>query len=528
VHVGSAVEIVDQIGPVSYVIANCMKMANVVLEMQQRALPVIWIIHEWWPNDEHIRAQCAARSCRVSPQTIQAALHSGARIVCVSVGQRQLYGLQEEATVIYNGLPDPVTNSKPPKRVASADARSLVQENQPCSNEPLVSMQGMIKPFTLLCAGSIGPRKNQARAVELFQRFAVDKGIAVQLHIVGARYIRPQEIAYVEKLKSLIGTDDRIKIIDATEDMAQYYRRANALLCTSSNEVTPMVIAEAMAWSIPILSTDLAGIREMVTDGREGCLFSLADDSTPIWAMERLYADASYREQLGYQARQRFETQFHIDDMVRQYQVVAAQIVATVILLDMDGVLADWDGGCRLAWGERTAIDRTASYYMERCIPEDAVSQADAQCLMLSAGFFRGLAPIPGAIRAAKAMRAAGYEVFLCTNPLAHSRHCVQEKLDWVGEHLGDEWRDRVILTNNKFLVAGDVLVDDKPFATLPRGKNMPPPSWKQIVFDAPYNRHLGGEANGVARIVSWGEEEWRPCLERLIRLGAVTDDAGL
>lgn len=87
-HVGSAAEIVAQIGPVSYVIANCMMMTDVVLEMQQRALPVMWIIHEWWPDDEHIQAQRAARSCRVSPQTIQAALHSGARVACVSVGQR--------------------------------------------------------------------------------------------------------------------------------------------------------------------------------------------------------------------------------------------------------------------------------------------------------------------------------------------------------------------------------------------------------------------------------------------------------
>jgi 5'-nucleotidase len=395
----------------------------------------------------------------------------------VSVGQRQLYGLEDEATVIHNGLPDPVMESKPRKRVDSANALFPAQEDSSVSDRPLVSKQGATDSFAFLCAGSIGPRKNQARAAELFQRFAVDKGDSVQLLLLGARYIRPHEVAYLETIKRMIGADDRIQIIDATEDMARYYRRANVLLCTSSNEVTPMVIAEAMAWSISIISTDIAGIREMVTDGQEGYLFSLTDESTPVQAMESLYADTNHRQQLGYQTRQRFATQFHLDKMIPQYQVVAAQIVAPVILLDMDGGLADWDSGFRLAWDERKAIDRAASYYMERCIPEDAATQADAHRLMLSAGFFRNLAPFPGAVRAAKAMRAAGYEVFLCTIPLPDSRHCVQETLDWVGEHLGDDWRDRVIVTNNKFLVAGDVLIDDKPYATLPRGKSMPPPA---------------------------------------------------
>jgi hypothetical protein len=45
-------------------------------------------------------------------------------------------------------------------------------------------------------------------------------------------------------------------------------------------------------------------------------------------------------------------------------------------------------------------------------------------------------------------------------------------------------------------------------------------------MFEAPHNRHLGGEVNGVARIASWDEAEWRPCMDRLVHLGAVIDDA--
>ena len=40
-----------------------------------------------------------------------------------------------------------------------------------------------------------------------------------------------------------------------------------------------------------------------------------------------------------------------------------------VVLVDMDGVLVDWDAGFRAAWAGRTPIDRSASYAMEKCVP---------------------------------------------------------------------------------------------------------------------------------------------------------------
>ena len=50
---------------------------------------------------------------------------------------------------------------------------------------------------------------------------------------------------------------------------------ADCLLFTSVNEVTPMVISEAMSWSIPVLTTNIAGIPEMFSaDGVEGFLYS--------------------------------------------------------------------------------------------------------------------------------------------------------------------------------------------------------------------------------------------------------------
>jgi 5'-nucleotidase len=83
--------------------------------------------------------------------------------------------------------------------------------------------------------------------------------------------------------------------------------------------------------------------------------------------------------------------------------------------------------------------------------------------VFLSRGFYRNLPPVPGAIKAVTDLLAEGFGVYICTSPLEQYQHCVLEKYEWVEEHLGSEFTTRVILTRDKTLVRGDVLIDDKP-----------------------------------------------------------------
>ena len=71
--------------------------------------------------------------------------------------------------------------------------------------------------------------------------------------IVGARYTRDYEVLYVDEVKRVAAGDPRIQILDVSECVEEYYEAADALLVTSVNEVTPMVICEAMAFGLPVL-----------------------------------------------------------------------------------------------------------------------------------------------------------------------------------------------------------------------------------------------------------------------------------
>jgi len=166
--------------------------------------------------------------------------------------------------------------------------------------------------------------------------------------------------------------------------------------------------------------------------------------------------------------------------------------------VDMDGCLVDWDRGFLNAWNGRTPVNRS-SYEMEKCVPR--ASYHEAVALFESEGFFRGLPEMAGGVEALKRLIASGFEVLICTSPVANSRYCAQEKWEWVREHLGDAWLKRLILTCDKTTVRGDFLIDDKPSIT---GSQQP--LWTQILFDAPYNKNVGLDCR--RRLNRWEDVE--------------------
>ena len=75
----------------------------------------------------------------------------------------------------------------------------------------------------------------------------------------------------------------------------------------------PTVIVEAMLAGLPVVSTRLAGIPEMLTDGESGFLVSPKDPPALAAALEKLLADPSLATRLGARGRQSAVEKFAIE-----------------------------------------------------------------------------------------------------------------------------------------------------------------------------------------------------------------------
>mmetsp|Transcript_37490 Transcript_37490/g.62086 ORF Transcript_37490/g.62086 Transcript_37490/m.62086 type:complete len:569 (+) Transcript_37490:370-2076(+) len=449
--------------------------AHIVLELTTRGIPNAWVLHEWWPsgmledelkkrNDKNTNAQVVAEALAKCP-----------RVVTVCDAQRKLYN-PTNPCVNFVGVPMP----SPSSTEGSAEPSTA-------------------RPITLLTLGIVCPRKNQLWAVEVFKEFAGSRK-DVRLLIVGARYIREYEIQYVDKVKAAAAGDPRIEVHDVTNNVDKFYSISDALLFTSVNEVTPMVIAESMMRSIPVVTTDIAGIPEMLEHKQHGYVLPL-EKANFVAALDELCeagAEGQRRRlQMGAAAKRYANARFTNAQMVAGYRASVLQLSPPVILLDMDGVIVDWDSGFIGAWGSRSPIDRSKSYSMEDCVPTTMCSEAKA--VFHQKGFFAGLPPREGAINAVKRMVGLGYQVFFCTAPVLTSAYCAGEKYEWIIRQFGQAFASRVIMTTDKTTVRGDLLIDDKPCIT---GSQMP--TWQQVLFDTPYNRLVTGKC----RLLSWANWE--------------------
>jgi colanic acid/amylovoran biosynthesis glycosyltransferase len=79
----------------------------------------------------------------------------------------------------------------------------------------------------------------------------------------------------------------------------------------------PTVIMEAMAASLPVISTDVGGIAEMVIDGQTGFLVPQNDFGTTAKAIAGLLRDIEPARQLGVRGRERGAELFSIEKNVR-------------------------------------------------------------------------------------------------------------------------------------------------------------------------------------------------------------------
>lgn len=90
-------------------------------------------------------------------------------------------------------------------------------------------------------------------------------------------------------------------------ELRRLYAEADVAVLPTLGDASPYAVVEAMAWGLPVVTTDVGAVAEAVLPGRTGLLVEPADPSSLRAALQRLVDDPALRHELGRNGRQRAE-----------------------------------------------------------------------------------------------------------------------------------------------------------------------------------------------------------------------------
>ena len=149
----------------------------------------------------------------------------------------------------------------------------------------------------LLTVGRLEPEKNPLLVPELLAELERRRPSGYRLTWAGEGRLSER---LLEQARAS-GTSDRLRLagfVPAGPELDELYRSAHALVHIALTEGVPQVLGEAMAAGIPIVATDVGGVREALDDGAAGLLVPPGDAVAIARALERLSADPALRERL--------------------------------------------------------------------------------------------------------------------------------------------------------------------------------------------------------------------------------------
>lgn len=122
------------------------------------------------------------------------------------------------------------------------------------------------------------------------------------------------------------GLADRVRFTGLRRDVTRLLPAFDIACLTSRFECAPLAVVEAMAAGVPVVTTDVGAVRDMVSDGVEGFVVPSGDPSSVADRIARLVADRELRLRLGAAGRARAELQFRIEDTAAGYERLLASL----------------------------------------------------------------------------------------------------------------------------------------------------------------------------------------------------------
>ena len=215
---------------------------------------------------------------------------------------------KELLRVIPNGV-DPELFQEVPAEVRGGHRRSL----------------GLDQEFVWLAVGRFEIAKDYPNMLRAFATVRERYPEAVLL-LVGRGSLQGE----TEALAREVGLGSAVRFLGVRDDVPELISAADGYVMSSAWEGMPMVLLEAAAGGLPIVSTRAGGNHEVVLDEESGFLAPPRDHHALASAMVRLMGlSETERRRLGERGRDHIRTQYALTRVVERWEELYREVLAS-------------------------------------------------------------------------------------------------------------------------------------------------------------------------------------------------------
>jgi len=185
-------------------------------------------------------------------------------------------------------------------RVVASRKLNLVHN---CTDLVEVSSTPEDTPVKLVSLGRLVPvQKNQLMLVEVMTALPS----SVTLTIVGEGVHRQ----LLEDRITELGLENRVNLPGEVEDIRPYLSSGQIFVLSSDYEGLPLSVLEALCSGLPVVATDVGGVREAVIEGETGYLVPRGDVTRFAQKANALIESPTLRTEMGKRGHQHYQAHF--------------------------------------------------------------------------------------------------------------------------------------------------------------------------------------------------------------------------
>ncbi|MNJ88758.1 putative glycosyltransferase EpsD [compost metagenome] len=172
--------------------------------------------------------------------------------------------------------------------------------------------------------GRLAPIKNHSLFLDVIERLAA-KGVKARYFIVGDGQEREGIEKRVRELESTYQVS--IELTSWIKDIATFNAGMDIICLSSDNEGTPVSLIEAQASGIPVISTDVGGVKDILKEGETGFVVPKKDAAAFSEKLQLLIENKEIRTKMSQNGWNFVRDRFHYTTLVKNMENYYSELI---------------------------------------------------------------------------------------------------------------------------------------------------------------------------------------------------------